>query len=268
MTEQDVRAGLADAVSDEPPLRFDPDALVATARRQVRRRALVSVSLATAAVAVAAVALPAIGPRDAVAPAAPPVTTSTTTSPTTSPTPPPWPPPDAEPRVHTADELYRRGDQMRAFLGDVVPTVLPRATDIEVKPFAGEAAGDVDDGQGYLTSFVHYTLDGNRFALGVNVYAPGAHAEGPGEVCAPDPDGCGTLDTEHRGEVLAVDVRTGDGDPPITILAAYHFRRDGSVVSVVGYDYDPAAALPSDTPPMPVTAEQLARLAVDPALGL
>ncbi|MCT2585991.1 hypothetical protein [Actinophytocola gossypii] len=265
MTEQDVRDGLANAVAGEPPLRLDPDALMATARRQVRRRALVAVSLATAAVAVAAVTLPAaIGPRDDLAPAAPPVTTSTTTAPT----PPPWPPPDVEPRVHTAAELYRRGDQMRAFLGDVAPTVLPGATDVEVAPFAGEAAGDVDDGQGYLTSFAHYTLDGNRFALGVNVYAPGAHSEGPDEVCVPDPDGCETLDTERGGQVLAVDVRTGRGDPPITILAVYHFRRDGSVVSVVGYDYDPAATLPMSTPPMPVTAEQLARLAVDPALGL
>ncbi|HEX2133683.1 MAG TPA: hypothetical protein VHH15_19225, partial [Actinophytocola sp.] len=162
----------------------------------------------------------------------------------------------------------RRGGQMRAHLARTVPTVLADATDVEVQPFAGEAAGDVDDGQGYLTSFAGYTLAGHRFALGVNVYAPGAHPEGPEFVCAPDPDGCQLFGTERGGQVLAVDVRTGQGDPPISILAAYHFRRDGSVVSVVGYDYDPAAALPSDPPPMPVTAEQLVRLAVDPALGL
>jgi hypothetical protein len=61
MSEQDVRDGLWAAVSGEPPLSFDPDALMARADRDLRRRrALVGVGVATTAVAVAAVAVPTV----------------------------------------------------------------------------------------------------------------------------------------------------------------------------------------------------------------
>lgn len=265
MTEQDVREGLHGAVAGEPPLDFDPDALVTTARREVRRRrALVSASLATAAIAVAAVAVPvALGiSRDqgGVAPAERPPATSVEPS-----RPTPWPPASTRSQVYTAAELHQRGDQMRARLKVRLAEIVPDATEVLVQPFGGEALGDVDDGQNYLNTFAGYTLDGVRFAIGVNVFAPGAHPQGPAELCEPDPDSCAFL----GGQRLVVDQSAGQADPTLRLLSVYDFRPDGSVVSVVGYNYDPTGApLPDDAPPMPVTAEQLAELAVDPAIGL
>src|SRR5262245_8450796 len=61
MSERELRDGLALAVAQEPPLSFDPDALVARARREsARRRALAGVGAATAVIAIAAVALPSL----------------------------------------------------------------------------------------------------------------------------------------------------------------------------------------------------------------
>lgn len=61
MSEQELRDGLRVAVLDEPPLSFDPDALMERATRELaRRRALVGAGVATTAVAVAAVAVPTL----------------------------------------------------------------------------------------------------------------------------------------------------------------------------------------------------------------
>ena len=299
MTEQDVREGLHGAVADEPPLDLDPDALVATARRGLRRRrALVSVSVATAGVAVAAVALPVLLgiPGDqhggGIAPADRPAATATGTAdrhaagtdPADRPTPGtadgpapgtgtagkptsiPWPPAGVQASDYTADKLRHRGEQMRAHLRKALTTTLPHATDVTVGQFGGEADGAVADGQSYLNSFATFTLDRTRFGIAVNVFAPGAHPDGPEELCAPDPGRCRQLDSP---DLLAVDVDAGQANPAIRILSVYHFRKDGSVVSVAGYNYDPTAgALPADPEPMPVTTGQLAALAVNPALGL
>ncbi|TWP53063.1 hypothetical protein FKR81_08240 [Lentzea tibetensis] len=61
MSEQEIREGLRVAVWDEPPLDFDPDALIAQAEKvRTRRRALVSVGVGTALVVVSAFALPTL----------------------------------------------------------------------------------------------------------------------------------------------------------------------------------------------------------------
>lgn len=61
MSEQELREGLRAAVADEPPLAFDPDTLMAKAKREVtRRRALFGAGMATTAVLVAAVTVPTL----------------------------------------------------------------------------------------------------------------------------------------------------------------------------------------------------------------
>lgn len=269
MSEKDVREGLYAAIADEPPLNLDPDALVATGRRQIRRRrALVSVSVATAAVAVAAVALPVLlaapGDQNGVAPAERPAATSTV--PVEPPKPSPWPPAGVRTPDYTAEQLRERGERMRAHLGEALPAALPGATDVAVGPFGGEAAGDVSDGQTYLNTFAAFTLDGARTAIGVDVFAPGAFQDGPATLCAQASGHCELLlVASGRGQVLAVEVDAGG--PTAEILTVYHFREDGSVVSATGYNYDPTAGTPATERPMP-TAESLAAVAVDPALRL
>lgn len=65
MSEQEIREGMLLAVWDEPPLDFDPDALIRRVeQKKSRRRALVGVGVATAVIAVASFALPGLLPRD------------------------------------------------------------------------------------------------------------------------------------------------------------------------------------------------------------
>ncbi len=83
MSEQEIREGMLLAVWDEPPLDFDPDALMKRAeQKKSRRRALVSVGVATALIVVSAFALPGLLPKtgDGDQIAAPPTTSSTQVS--------------------------------------------------------------------------------------------------------------------------------------------------------------------------------------------
>ncbi|KOV75518.1 hypothetical protein [Nocardia sp. NRRL S-836] len=64
MSEQEIREGMLLAVWDEPPLDFDPDALMKRAeQKKSRRRALASVGVATALIVVSAFALPGLLPK-------------------------------------------------------------------------------------------------------------------------------------------------------------------------------------------------------------
>jgi hypothetical protein len=270
MTERDVREGLRDAVAGEPPLHFDPDALVATARRETRRRrALVSASLATVTVAVAAVAVPVmlgisrdqgdLGPGERPASSS---AGSSATSPSDTPS------RSGTGREYSAAELQRRGEVMRVELEARFLTAVPKAVDVATQPFGGEAAGEVEDGQDYLTTFLTYTLHGKRYGLGINLFARGAYPDDPDQLCVPDPDRCQRLDSDPD-RLLAVWQDAGPGNRALRMVTVYHFRTDGSVVSVVGYNYDPTGApLPSKAVPIPVAVEQLAKLAANPALGL
>lgn len=61
MSEQEIREGMLLAVWDEPPLDFDPDALMRRAeQKKSRRRALASVGVATALIVVSALSLPSL----------------------------------------------------------------------------------------------------------------------------------------------------------------------------------------------------------------
>lgn len=258
MSEHDVREGLHGAVSDEPPLSVDPDALMATAQRQVkRRRTLLSAGVATVVVVAAAVAVPIALGRGT-----PPVTVGEQPSVSSEPGYATWPPRDIEPVTYTADELRQRATEMRTHLTKRLGDVLPDASEIDVGPFGGEAEGAIVDGQDYLNAFATFTVDGTRYGIGVNVFAPGASTEGPGQVCATY---CELVGERDGGEVVARSEDLGEGQ----IRSIYHFRVTGTQVFVAGYNYDPTSmTAPVYAPAIPVSDDQLTELAIDPALGL
>jgi hypothetical protein len=259
MSESDVRTGLHDAVVDEPPLNFDPDALVAIAERQVRRRrALLGVGVATVAAAVAAVALPSALGR---------APTQVSDGPTSSVTPSSaaeWPP-NVPPAEYTVDELGLRGEQMRNRLRTAVPAVLPAASAIDYGAFGGEAEGQYYKGQLTVNTHVSFTVDGERYSVFVQVWAPGAEVETPAQVCAADHASCRDLGERDGGLLVAKSLDLGQE----TLSSVYHFRDTGALVSVTAYNYDMASdTTPTYLPTVPVTLDQLTRLATDPALGL
>lgn len=269
MSENDVRDGLREAVAGEPPLDFDPDALVDTARQQVRRRALLSVGVATVAVVAAAVVVPLALSGGGEGGGAPVADRPTATSqsdpgtPTTAPQAIDWPPPGTEPVTYTAAELQGRANEMRSHLQEVLPTLLPDATDIDVGFFGGEAEGAVADDQNYLNAFATFTVDGARYGIAVNVFAPGMNSQSPAELC--EGSTCIQQGAADDGYVVTTAEDLGEAK----IVSAHHFRDSGGSVFVSGYNYDPTSqTAPVYHPSLPVGAELLGQLATDPRFDL
>jgi hypothetical protein len=250
---------LQDAVVDEPPLNFDPDALVAAAEQQIRRRrALLGVGVATVAVAVAAVALPSALGR------APTQVADGRTSTITPSTSVAWPP-NVPPVQYSTDQLQQRGSDMRNRLRTAVPEVLPGASDIEYGRFGGEAEGQYYDGQDTVNTHVSFTLGGERYSIFVQVWAPGAKVDTPEQVCAAGGAYCRNMGDQGGGLVVAKSLDLGEE----TLSSIYHFRDSGALISVTAYNYDMASkTVPTYLPTIPVTLDQLTRLATDPAFGL
>jgi hypothetical protein len=266
MSEEDVRGGLRDAVADEPPLDFDPDALVATARHQVtRRRSLIAVGMATVAVAVAAVAVPVALGRGPTQMAGDQPTVVSTPMPTPpSPSSVPWPPSDVQPRDYTIDELRSRGEQMKIHLETVVPALLPQGSAFEFDEFGGEASGQFYEEQTSVNAEFSFQVDVSRYSVFVSVWAPGGANELLDMTCAAGGDACQQLGEHDGGPVMA---RTEKVDAEHTITTVYHFRKDGGVVQIAAYNYDMGGDTPA-MPTIPVTLDQQKALATDPRLGL
>ncbi|GAB1512217.1 hypothetical protein [Actinophytocola sp. KF-1] len=244
MSEEDVRVGLLDAVADEPPLLVDPDELIAAARGQVRRRALVAVGFATVAVAVAAVAVPAAVSRDAAFPAA------------TQP-----PAPSAQPARYSVDHLRARAGELREHLRGTLPVLLPSAARIVVGEFGGEAEGAIHPRQTSLNTVVTVTIKGARYSIMVTTWVPGTAAP-PSEVCAVN---CHRMADQAGGAVYQ---QTDDLGKAV-IETVFHYRDTGAAVSVAAYNYDMTSPVPSAYHrSLPVTRAQLVALATDPALAL
>jgi hypothetical protein len=259
MSEEDVRVGLRDAVADEPPLDFDPDALVATARQVTRRRALVAAGVATVAVAVAAVAIPGALGRGPTQVAEQPTVTSATTAPKPS----QWLAQPVEPVEYSPDQLRSRSQEMAGQLRQTVPAVLSDASEFAYGEFGGEASGEFYEGQTSVNAAVSFTVDDARYSIFVTVWVPGGANELLDTVCAGSGAYCKQLGEEDGGPVVATTDDLGDQ----TISTVYHFRKDGGVVQVAAYNYD-MTGTPKYMPTIPVTLQQLTRLATDPELGL
>lgn len=263
MSEEDVRGGLREAVGDEPPLNFDPDALVVSARRQVtRRRALIAVGVATAAVVVAAVAVPvALGrtPTTPVADQPAPITTTVSSKPEQ------WPPAGVDPVQYSVADLRFLGDKMRGVLQERVPALLADATEFEFGQFGGEAEGQYYEGQTEVGTHVSFTVDGSRYSLYVQVVAPGVPGFGPAAACADGEGYCKEVGARDGGRLVAKTIDLGDQN----LTTVSHFRTTGTRVDVTAYNYDMAGrTVPKYLPTIPVTVEQLIELAADRGLTL
>ncbi len=244
MSEEDVRTGLLDAVADEPPLLFDPDELMATARGQVRRRALVGVGLATVAVAVAAVAVPAALSRDTTLPAA--------TQPRAS---------SEQPERYSVADLRARARELREHLRATLPVTLSPAAKVVVGEFGGEAEGAFHAGMTSLNAVSTFSIDGARYSIMVTTWVPGTAAS-PAEMCVAN---CHRLDNQSGGVLYQ---QTDDLGKAV-IETVFHYRDTGAVVSVSAYNYDMTSTVPTTYHrSLPVTRAQLVAIATDPELAM
>jgi hypothetical protein len=192
-----------------------------------------------------------------------------------------WPPPNVVAPHYTAVQLRKRGTEMQNHLKTQFPKVVPGATRVQPQAFQGEAAGDVNDGQNYLDAATFFTLNGAESTMVVEVFAPGAGI--PRSNCGPELVQCDVL-PQSDGSWVVFDKQdlgkasrpTGITLPPGAadamrgqfIATARHFRNDGSVVAVSGYNYDMAGRGDPKLSDVPLTSAQLVALATDPALGL
>jgi hypothetical protein len=179
-------------------------------------------------------------------------------------TPPSGPPSSPRPALHTAEQLKKRGEEMRTRLRDSFAKVVPEATDTTVDEFGGEATGAISDGQNYLDTFIHYTVKGVRSAVDITVFAPGAGPSSTAEICAQAT--CSFRDGKDASKfVIAERVLEGKA----TILSVSNHRSGEGVVRASGYNYDPTAQEGSRQGlAMPVSVEQLMALAGDSELWL
>jgi hypothetical protein len=294
VSESDVREGLRAAVDGEPPLSFDPDALMAQANRDLlRRRALVGVGVATTAVAVAAVAVPVLlgSPRGGAGGDSPQVGTGS--PPSSCPSPSAWfnyqPMPGAPttrvpvvdklpkelnvseipaspcasavaPPTYTAAQLTARGAELQAYLRTQFGKVVPAAKDVNPQPFGGEQTGSVSDGQNYLNAFTTFTVNGEP--TGVDIYLSAAGSDGPKPCLA---DARCEAKPQQDGSLVVIEKHD---DGPRVVLSVSHFRVNGSVVRATGYSYDPTNSEAKFLGAVPVTVEQLTALATDSKLSL
>ncbi|TDQ05384.1 hypothetical protein [Labedaea rhizosphaerae] len=264
MSEQELRDGLAALVVDEPPLNFDPDALMANADAAARRRrTLVGVSGATVVIAAAAVALPitlrGVGnPNAQTTPGA--VVTTTAGAPGFV-----WPPAHNKVPALTVEQVEQTAHKLQTEARRAFPRAVPTATEVGVDLFAGEAEGDYHAGQLNLNGAVHFATAQGRAAVDIEVNA-GASTPSPGKTCVHESDATCKIMPQQDGTVLVV---TRWGQDQLQVLTVRHFRPDGVVVAVSGYNAD--TFLPKPTPYLPripVTEKQLVALATDKGLTM
>jgi hypothetical protein len=250
VSEYELREALQLAVADEPPMTFNLDDLVTNAERLTRRRrALVAVGAGTAAVAVAAVTVPVVLGIARVEPAVLPVAGPgiSISAPATS----------QQPKAPTVQELTTRGQEMQAYLRTRFPEVVKGATGVDVRPFGGEAEGQIFDGQQYLTGTVRFTLNGTTSAIILEMHS-----------AADDPQksDCPACDLRTQPDGTTVRVRTEKVDElGGTVTIATHLRADGSTVAVNTYNYDPTGPGRGITP---LSVDEVVSLAADPNLHL
>ncbi|HWC79054.1 MAG TPA: hypothetical protein VG756_03730 [Pseudonocardiaceae bacterium] len=248
--EQDLRDGLARALSGEPPLAFDPERLIGRARRdRRRRRALAGVGTAAAVIAAIAVTVPVLlghaRPGGGVSAANAPTQVLTTTVPATA---------DsttaaggAQPsRRYTAAQLQVMSLQFTQEVQVLVTKLVGPQSLVSVQPWSsGAAGGMITGGPGSLSSFARFTVQDTPTAIEVTVNAPGADAAVDAKTKCAQEGASGK-------ECEIVSSPTGDGTllvervplPPTSkaqIVSVTSFRQDGSTCTVAAYNYDPTA---------------------------
>lgn len=262
MSEQDVRDAFRAAVADEPPLAVDPDALVERVRRERRRRRSIwSTGAGVALVAALAVGIPtALGGKAGTGVAPPAAQRSVD--------PAPQMPTSRAAVDYSVENLRRRGKEMRVHLQRRLPAVVPGVQGVHADEFGGEVSSAASPGQSYLNAFVRFTVGGLPTAVHVQVNGPDADGTTPGRLCARLADTTCSQRPQGDGTVLVL-AESPALDRLRRQVTAYHARRDGQIVMVTGYNYNPTGTGPGTVlPTVPLTAEQLTTLATDPALHL
>ncbi|MGW4645131.1 hypothetical protein [Kitasatospora sp. NPDC004289] len=180
-----------------------------------------------------------------------------------------WPPTGAVRPSLSADALRRSGARMSAHLDRFFPLLVPTARAVSWAPWGGEIGGVVEDGQDYLITQSRHTDPLGRTGVAVEVFAPAAFGWGPRELCALPDTACSAYTLPDRSTLVVQDSWFTSGAGVNRLRAAVHYRNDGSLTRVTGYNYDPnfdAHWDPTVRPDINLTTWQLAALAVDPAL--
>ncbi|MBW4715672.1 hypothetical protein [Saccharothrix obliqua] len=257
MSEAELRDGLRAAVRDEPPLDFDADALIQ--RGQVarkRRRALVAVGVATAVLTGSVVSLPLLS-RDAgqvdaltagvlTTEAAGPSSATTGSAVTPSVT------------AGAPSAVLAGTDHLAEYAVKRFRQLVPQVSDVRAE-FSVNKAKDVE---GYVTGVVYFV--DREGSSGVTVVLSGPPlAVTRDQFC--DSAKCEPSRQQPDGSHL--EFATAGGRSNMITRSAAHFRTDGTVVQVNGYNYDPMQG-GKIRDAVPVTADQLVSLATDPNLSL
>jgi hypothetical protein len=157
MLETEIRAGLLTAVATEPPLGFDPDDLIARARKESsRRRALVATGAATVLTIGAIVIAPmsADRTRDVQIAAA----ASSTVPPTSAPS-------KSAPRTDLPPRFAEGAAALEAGVVAKIQALLPTATYIRT---AAQFVHRDASSEGFAQTMT-FTLDGRRLGITVDV---------------------------------------------------------------------------------------------------
>lgn len=240
MIEEQLRDGLRAAVSDEPPLGFDPYAAADRAGRIVRRRRAATITGVATALLVVAIPVgdAVVGTTTGSGPAAAPSTTT--------------------PMVvasHDMDPhgLRRQADQAVARLVQRLRELVPDLADVAPRPTGqdptGERTGDFrrDDYFTGSVTFDHDVLGRATLTLGWQRSAR---------------SGCDLYCTESTmpdGSTLAVTDSPYGWEAGRRALRVRQVRLDGSAYDLTVYNFEAFRPYPSATPmeTFPLTVEQL-----------
>ncbi|MFB9906854.1 hypothetical protein [Allokutzneria oryzae] len=270
MIEKELRDGLRGAVTDEPPLGFDPDEAVTRIGVKVRRRrATFGVAAAVVAVLGGAVLVQQSvgvgrggGLEVAGQPPAPPAAITGLEIDF------PWPPQGLpRPERYTqsrADEQAAgvRDSFLRAFLKEA-----PHATNAKAQKANTLTAGDPGLGPNVMEGGVDFRDQAGDTAVVYSVYSPRYTFHRPAEECVQQPQSTVRIESCHvsklpDGTALVVDLVRGTQGGG-AIASAVHYRLDGVVVRVSAYTYNPSGGGGPMRDRPALTNEQLVALATD-----
>ncbi|MFS8098257.1 hypothetical protein LFM09_14065 [Lentzea alba] len=248
MSEQEIREGMLLAVWDEPPLDFDPDALMRRVeQKKSRRRALVAVGVATAMIAVASLALPGLLPRDRDGQLASEAQTNTS----------------APPSESAEKKAQRIGDKLAERLGLTMPTLtdvygglypgrLHYGTSTTSAPPSKELESEFT-GYLYLTDSIGPTslrVEGGRLEFTSKSFCSGAIS-------------CREL--PQRDGSTVIEAEFSDGGPDLTRSEVVRKFQSGYAARIVSYNLNPATGS-GLRQTVPVRVEVLTTLVTDPAV--
>ncbi|MBP2339706.1 uncharacterized protein YcfJ [Saccharothrix coeruleofusca] len=262
MSEAELRECLRDAVADEPPLDFDPDALIERGEHlRKRRRALVAVGVATLALTATVLTLPGVlgGQRSAQV-AGPPLITTAESAPSSAVEVPQVTPtgiPGDAAKTARAEVLSSR---LRVTFAKFFPRT--KVVEIDVKEVEEPAAGQ-RAAMPMMFGTVVFIDDYGRAELNIAI-SEQTPMRDPVQFCADT--ACEKRLPQQDGSTVTLGTIIDEASGRITVTAA-HFRRDGVLVQVNAHNFDPAQGTAKATRPGPAADyDQLLLLATDRAL--